>query len=216
MFNDKFKQLILIFLLSLGGFAMAQEEEFIEIRPKYRSKADRDHYNKYDLTGKRWGVWKIYNRDRVLISEIEYERGRKHGVAIRYHSRTGKPLEIKNYQHGKLDGPYEKYSPLGELLIEGEYTMGKKSGVWTYNYPSGTIRKTGTYVNNLKEGTWEFYDRKEELVKKVVYTKGMPPKDPEPAKEKKDSTATNGKKKKVVKKKASGGAPAKADSTSSN
>ena len=191
----------------LANVVQAQEEEFIEVRPKYRSKNDRDHYNKYDLMGKRWGVWKIYNRDRVLISEIEYERGRKHGVAIRYNSRTGKPVEIKNYVYGKLDGPYEKYSPLGELLIEGEYTLGERSGTWTYNYPSGSIRKTGAYVNGLKEGPWEFYNRKEDLVKTVVYTKGQPPKAPEPEKPKKDSTAKDEKKKKKVIKKKSAAAP---------
>lgn len=194
---------IIIFLIGICTFGIVAQDEFIEIKPRYRSKEDRGHYNLRDLTGKRWGVWKIYNRDRTLISEIEYERGRKHGVYIKYHGRTGKQLIVKNYVYGKLDGPYEKYTALGELVVEGEYLLGKKTGVWTYNFPNGSIRKTGSYVNNLKEGPWEFYNRKEELTRKVVYTKGQAPAAVAPAPAKKDSTKKKGKKKKrVVKKKA--------------
>lgn len=200
---------LLIVFSSFLTVEVQAQDEFIEIRPRYRSKEDRGHYNLRDLTGKRWGVWKIYNRSKILISEIEYERGRKHGVCIRYNGMTGKAVEIKNYVHGKLDGPYEKYTALGELLVEGEYIMGKKTGVWTYNYASGTIRKTGAYVNNLKEGEWEFYNRKEDLVKKVSYKNGLPPQAPPPEPAKKDSTSAGKKKgKKVVKKKSSASAPA--------
>lgn len=191
------------------------QDEFIEERPRYRSKEDRGHYNLRDLTGKRWGVWKIYNRNRVLISEIEYERGRKNGVYIKYNGTTGKQVLVKNYVHGKLDGPYEKYTPLGELLVEGEYLLGKKTGVWTYSYPNGTVRKTGPYVNNLKDGKWEFYNRKEEVIRTIVYKKGVDSSTPaETPKAAADSTKGKGKKKvkrKVVKKKAaSGEAPAAA------
>ena len=62
-------------------------------------------------------------------------------------------------------------------------------------------------MNGLKEGPWEFYNRKEDLVKTVVYTKGQPPKAPEPEKPKKDSTAKDEKKKKKVIKKKSAAAP---------
>lgn len=203
-------QLILSAIFIAASLGAVAQDEFIEIRPKYRSKADRGHYNLRDLTGKRWGVWKIYNRNKVLISEIEYERGRKHGVYIKYNGVTGKQVVVKNYVHGKLDGPYEKYTALGELLVEGEYLMGKKTGVWTYNYASGTIRKTGSYINNLKEGPWEFYNRKEDLVKTIVYKNGLPPQAPPPAPAKKDSAVATVKKKKVIKKKsaATGGSPA--------
>lgn len=194
---------LVLLLTGIVSPLLNAQDEFIEIRPRYRSKEDRGHYNLRDLTGKRWGVWKIYNRDRVLISEIEYERGRKNGVYIKYNGRTGKPVVIKNYVHGKLDGPYEKYTALGELIVEGEYLLGKKTGVWTYNYPNGTVRQTGSYVKNLKEGAWEFYNRKEDLVRTVVYKKGLPPAAPAPTPAKKDSTKGKKKKKRrVVKKKA--------------
>ena len=195
-----------IYLLFLLVFVIASEvkaqDEFIEIRPRYRSKADRGHYNLRDLTGKRWGVWKIYNRSKILISEIEYERGRKNGVYIKYNGATGKPVLIKNYIHGKLDGPYEKYTALGEMTVEGEYLNGRKTGAWTYSFPSGTIRKTGDYLEGLKEGPWEFYNRKEDLLRTVVYTKGMPPAAPVPKPAKKDSTKKKKKKKRIVKRRA--------------
>ncbi|MFT6747327.1 MAG: antitoxin component YwqK of YwqJK toxin-antitoxin module [Glaciecola sp.] len=200
-----------IYLLIILVFAMVSEvnaqDEFIEIRPRYRSKADKGHYNLRDLTGKRWGVWKIYNRSKVLISEIGYERGRKNGAYIKYNGATGKPTIVKNYIHGKLDGPYEKYTALGEMTIEGEYTNGKKSGTWTYSFPSGTVRKTGDYVDGLKNGPWEFYNRKEDLLKTVVYKNGIAEASAAEveaaaaSKAKADSTKTKKKKKKVVKKK---------------
>jgi antitoxin component YwqK of YwqJK toxin-antitoxin module len=192
--------LLIILICSVISEVSAQDE-FIEIRPRYRSKADKGHYNLRDLTGKRWGVWKIYNRSKTLISEIGYERGRKNGVYIRYNGSTGKPTLIKNYVHGKLDGPYEKYTALGEMTVEGEYLNGKKSGTWTYSYPSGTVRKTGDYVNGLKEGAWEFYNRKEDLLRTVIYTKGVPESAPAAEPVKIDSTKKKKKKKKVVKKK---------------
>jgi hypothetical protein len=189
---------ILISLFTLPFVSKAQDDELIEESPKYVSKAERDHYNKRDQTGKRVGTWKIFNRERVMISEIEYDRDLKHGKCIKYHSVTGKPLEEKNYVYGKLDGPYQKYTATGQLLVEGEYTDGKKSGVWTFNYTSGTIRSTGSYVNGLKEGKWEFFNRKEELKKSIEYKGGKSPDQlappPSPPKPK------EGDKKKVVKK----------------
>lgn len=200
---NKHIYLVILLVFSWASEVVAQDE-YIEIRPRYRSKADRGHYNLRDLTGKRWGVWKIYNRSKVLISEIEYERGRKNGVYIKYNGTTGKPVLIKNYVQGKLDGPYEKYTALGEMTVEGEYLNGKKTGTWTYSFPSGTIRKTGDYVNGLKEGAWEFYNRKEDLLRRVVYTKGLPPAAPAPAPAVADTAAKkkNKKKKRVIKKKA--------------
>jgi hypothetical protein len=193
--------LLLNLLLFILTSELAAQDEFIEIRPRYRSKEDRGHYNLRDLTGKRWGVWKIYNRSKVLISEIEYERGRKNGVYIKYNGRTGKPTLIKNYVQGKLDGPFEKYTALGEMTAEGGYLNGRKDGMWTYSFASGTIRKTGAYVNGLMEGTWEFYNRKEDLIRKVEYKKGLPPAAPAPAPVKKDSTKKKKvKKRRVVKK----------------
>lgn len=200
-----------IYLLTLLLFTVAAEvnaqDEFIEIRPRYRSKADRGHYNLRDLTGKRWGVWKIYNRSKVLISEIEYERGRKNGVYIKYNGTTGKPVMVKNYIQGKLDGPYEKYTALGEMTVEGEYLNGRKTGMWTYSYPSGTVRKTGMYENGLMNGVWEFYNRKEDLIRKTEYKNGVNVQAAAAAaaeSAKKDSTAKKGKgkkkKKRVVKK----------------
>ncbi len=196
------KNIILLVTLffSLHGSVLSQDE-FIELKPRYRSKADRDHYNKRDLLGKRWGVWKIYNRSKTLISEIEYERGRKNGVYMKYNGSTGKAIIVKNYVYGKLDGPYEKYTALGELLVEGEYLLGKKTGVWTYNFPNGTVRKTGTYINNLKEGPWEFYNRKEDLLRTIIYKKGLPPAVAVPVVKKE---VKKKKKKKVIRKKKTG------------
>ncbi len=197
------KRLYLYFILvfiSAPTFLVAQDDEFTEESPKYVSKTDRDHYNKRDLTGKRMGVWKIFNRNKMLISEIEYERDLKHGRCVKYHSVTGKPLEEKNYVYGKLDGPYQKYTATGELVIEGEYTNGKKSGTWTFNYPNGTIKSSGQFLNGLKEGKWEFYNRKEELKKSVVYKGGKNPDElapPPVAKPKEGDKKDN---KKVVKK----------------
>jgi len=193
--------LVLVTVLCSLNSSVFSQDEFIEIKPRYRSKADRGHYNKRDLTGKRWGVWKIYNRSKTLISEIEYERGRKNGVYTKYNGSTGKATIVKNYIHGKLDGPYEKYTALGELLVEGEYILGKKTGVWTYNHPNGTVRKSGAYVNNLKEGPWEFYNRKEDLLRTIIYTKGQPPAAPAPAPVVKKEGK---KKKKVIRKKKTG------------
>ena len=189
-----------IFCLIASGITVAQDDEFTEESPKYVSKADRDHYNRRDLTGKRMGVWKIFNRDRKLISEIEYERDLKHGRCIKYHQTTGKPLEERTYVYGILEGSYKKYTATGEIVAEGEFVAGKKSELWTYNYSSGKIKSTGQYKNGLKEGKWEYYNRKEELKKTVEYKNGKSPEDLVVPVVAKPKDADKKDKKKVVKK----------------
>ena len=175
----KFNFLAILFFLAIMPTVsvIAQtptDEELVEEKPRNLPSSDRDHRNKKDLAGRKWGVWKTYSVDKVLILEIEYFNGQRHGKYARYNAMTGKPLEVINYFYGVKDGAYQKYYATGDMRIEGEYENGKRKGTWTYYYQgTGTTKMVGEYVNGLKEGEWKYYDKKETLVKTEVYKNGV-------------------------------------------
>ncbi len=184
--KQKYNIVLIFFLLVFSPvttlFAQG-DQEMVEEKPENLPSTDRDHRNKKDLSGKKWGVWKTYSYDKILILEIEYNDGQRHGKYARYNAQTGKPLEVMNYFYGVRDGSYQKYYSSGEIRVEGEYENGFKKGTWTYSYKgTGTIKSVGEYVKGVKEGEWKYYDKKENLIKTEVYKNG---KLPEPVKEEK-------------------------------
>ncbi|MCX6182565.1 MAG: hypothetical protein NT150_11635 [Bacteroidetes bacterium] len=187
----KYNIVLLFFLFAFSPVAsvFAQgDQEMIEEKPANAPSSDRDHRNKKDLAGKKWGVWKTYSYDRILIMEVEYNDGQRHGKFARYNAQTGKPLEVMNYFYGVRDGTYQKYYPSGEIRIEGEYENGLKKGTWTYYFKgTGTIKSVGEYVKGLKEGEWKYYDKKENLIATEVYKNGKLPEKPKPEADKKDA-----------------------------
>ncbi|MFM7021993.1 MAG: toxin-antitoxin system YwqK family antitoxin [Flavobacteriales bacterium] len=182
----KYVLILLLFAFAPATSLFAQgDQEMIEEKPANAPSSDRDHRNKKDLAGKKWGLWKFYSVDKVLILEIEYNDGQRHGKYARYNAQTGKPLEVMNYFYGVRDGTYQKYYPSGEIRVEGEYENGLKKGTWTYYYKgTGTTKAVGEFVKGLKEGEWKYYDKKENLIKTEVYKNGKLPE--KPKEEKKD------------------------------
>lgn len=187
----KHNVVLIFFLLALSSITnvFAQgDQEMIEEKPENAPSTDKEHRNKKDLAGKKWGVWKTYSYDRILILEIEYNDGQRHGVYNRYNAQTGKPLEKMNYFYGVRDGVYEKYYSSGDIRITGEYENGFKKGTWTYTYKgTGTIKAVGEYVKGVKEGEWKYYDKKENLIKTEVYKNGKLPEPVKPESDKKDA-----------------------------
>lgn len=189
----KYNVVLIFILLAFSSYSTyAQGDlDMEEERPANAPPGDKDHRNKKDMSGKKWGVWKFYSVEKVLVMEIEYNDGQRHGKYARYNATSGKPLEVMNYFYGVRDGAYQKYYPSGDIRVEGEYENGLKKGTWTYTYKgTGTIKSVGEYVKGLKEGDWKYYDKKENLIKTEVYKNGKLPDKPKPEADKKDAKKT--------------------------
>ena len=93
---------------------------------------------------------------------------------------NGEPLEIKTYQNGQLNGPYQLYKRQGldtyglykdDLKTgpwiehkfaeggpdEGSYRLGKKNGIWKLGSTSLFGKCKGEFIDNVKNGTWEYW-----------------------------------------------------------
>ena len=194
----KLKNNLLLLLFSLAFLPsitmLAQppsDQEMIEEKPRNLPSSDRDHRNKKDFSGRKWGVWKTYSIDKLLIFEVEYYNGQRHGKYARYNGVSGKPMEVVNYFYGVKDGAFQKYYGTGDLRMEGEYDNGKRKGTWTYYFQgTGTIKMVGEYVSGQKEGEWKYYDKKENLVKTEVFKNGQNMSAPAPKKEDKKDDKT--------------------------
>ena len=148
-------------LLFFSAMLFAQNQ--MEIRPKYMPMGGK-HRNIIDESGRKQGLWKYYSADGILIAEVNYQNGIKHGTSIKYHPLLGVPIEESTYFNGLLDGDYKKYYGTGELKTDGYYKDGKKTGKWnTYYKVNGEKRSEGEYVNDKKEGLWRLYSSKGKL-----------------------------------------------------
>jgi len=61
----------LAFLPSISLLAQPpSDEEMIEEKPRNLPSSDREHRNKKDFSGRKWGVWKTFSIEKILILEV--------------------------------------------------------------------------------------------------------------------------------------------------
>lgn len=146
----------------------------IEERPQYAPRSEK-HKNVRDELGRKQGLWKYYNRERVLTIEITYLNDIKHGPSIRHNSYNGVVTEESGYFNGKRDGEYKRYNYNGTLTTEGNYAMGRRIGNWvTYYVVNGEKRTEGAYnTNGKKDGNWKYYTSKGTMKSEGDYKNGV-------------------------------------------
>ena len=175
----------------------------IEEKPQYASGKGKKHRNKTDELGQKQGLWKMYNSNGQLMSEIEYVNNQKHGVQRTYYPYE-KIMEETEYQYGVKEGEYKKYYYSGQVSVEGQYVAGKKEERWSKFYSDGQTQWEGTYKRGVRDGEWKFYDRKGNMINTTVYKNGVDVKELEAAK-----AAEEKRKQEELKKKGKGGPPVK-------
>lgn len=79
------------------------------------------------------------------------KKGRIQGSSIRY-SKTGRAVESTDYIKGAKSGRYERYNPLGNVMISGVYENDMKVGAWATMDMKGKIIQVTDYG---KEGEKE-------------------------------------------------------------
>ena len=58
------------------------------------------------------------------------------------------------YNHGRKDGPYEKYYENGQLNAKGTYNDGKRDGLFESYLEDGRLLERGIYYAGEKCGEW--------------------------------------------------------------
>ena len=160
----------LILLLALIVAVSVQGQEYTS-----------SHINKSDGSGRKQGLWRVYDGNGNLKFEGNYANDRPMGE-FRYFFPNGKTKAIVNnldsgrvsyvkmfYQGGQLmaagkytgqqkDSSWTFYSELdGTLVSEEQYAGGSAAGTWKSYYPSGQVAEEYAYVNGKKEGEWIQY-----------------------------------------------------------
>ena len=72
------------------------------------------------------------------------KKGRIQGSSIRY-TKTGRAVESTDYIKGEKNGEYERYNPLGNVMISGVYEKNKKVGAWATMDMKGKIIQVTDY-----------------------------------------------------------------------
>jgi len=117
------------------------------------------------------GLWKIYNVQGVLLSTVNYDKGKMNGLKTTFY-HSGKVAEKINYVDGKKDGKMVRYFENGKVSLVMNYKNGAFDGEVLSYYPDGRLKVKGAYKDDLKDGVWEYYDEKGSLIRKIEYVKG--------------------------------------------
>ena len=140
--------------------ANSQTDNFVQKKKLLEANNKRDQLNR------RQDVWKIYNADGILISQIEYKNDKREGKCIIYYPVEGaKVKEEIEYFDGKKDGSYVKKYISGQTAIEGAYALGLRTGSWSFFYEDGQVRTEGNYEDGKRDGEWKSSNRKGELTR---------------------------------------------------
>lgn len=156
---------LLCFSILIPSISFSQTEH----KPKYSPRKE-NHKNRKDELDRKQGLWKHYNRDRILMWEVEYLDDKKNGISRRYYG-NGRIMKETEYSYGIKDGIFNRYGYDG-LTMEGQYLNGRKSNKWTNYFSNGQMKSTGLYVNGHKHGEWYYYNRKGAQTGIIVFKGG--------------------------------------------
>ena len=133
----------------------------------------------YDENGKRTGKWRLYDGYwDYFYAEGEFRKGKKTGHWSYFYASGNPEMEgeyevdkpvgewtwlypngakrrMENYYDGLLDGAYEEYDSIGNLLVKGNYSEGMKTGEWESHI--GDVIEYGSYSSDEKSGEWKSY-----------------------------------------------------------
>tara|TARA_B110001450_G_scaffold104069_1_gene98547 strand:+ start:683 stop:1366 length:684 start_codon:yes stop_codon:yes gene_type:complete len=123
------------------------------------------------------GKWFTYSRTGKLLNVFNFDKGAMEGTQYLYYpadqeTSSVKIMEEYNCLNGLKNGSWKQYFKLGRLKSEGNYSMGKRDGIFIYYFANGTIDSKGSFKNNLKDGNWFYYDGEKANMKKLTYEKG--------------------------------------------
>lgn len=151
------RTILLIAFTLLSLISMANKVELFEGEPRIPGYTDDKGKQAY---------WTIFGKDMPeknypptgIIEEGNYKDNRKVGEWIFYHQDGKTPRLIGNFEGGRPNGPYKKFSESGKLIETGSYNNGKMSGLQETYYETGILKMSKNFNAEGKEqGTCTFY-----------------------------------------------------------
>lgn len=119
----------------------------------------------------RDSTWRFYDLDGVLLSETEFEKGKKNGKDIVYFT-DGKIAKMVTYKNDVLDGPFLENYESGVKKAKGQYVDGKLHGEVIYYDLNGQVSAKGKFNRGLRHGPWFFFSDGK-LEEKKMYHMGF-------------------------------------------
>ncbi|UMB54428.1 toxin-antitoxin system YwqK family antitoxin [Lutibacter sp. A64] len=134
----------------------------------------QEKINKFDLNGKRDGIWKKYYPNNNIRYQGTFKAGKEVGV-FKYYDITNatQPTIIKTFKPNSSLATVNFYTVKGILKSTGTMDGKKRIGTWLYYYPNGkTLMIEENYKNNELEGSYKSYYRTGKISELLNYTSG--------------------------------------------
>lgn len=137
-----------------GKWVKYLDPEGIVTRLRYDKKITKDSMPNLELLKNR--IWEIQN----------FKEGFRDGEFIQYaYYSIDKPIGIKNYKKGKLEGKSIWYYDNGIIYYEQNYTEGELNGYERIYYSSGQLKMENKFLHGIKTGESKYYSETGELIK---------------------------------------------------
>lgn len=119
----------------------------------------QEKINKFDLNGKRQGVWKKQYSNNNIRYQGTFKDGKEIGV-FKYYDITDSthPTIIKTFKPNSSIASVKFYTVKGVIESTGKMDGKNRIGTWFYYYPDGkTLMIEENYKNGLLDGTYKSY-----------------------------------------------------------
>jgi antitoxin component YwqK of YwqJK toxin-antitoxin module len=134
----------------------------------------QEEINKFDLNGKRQGVWKKYYSNNNIRYEGTFKAGNEIGV-FKYYDITDSthPIIIKAFKPNSTIATVSFYTVKGVLESTGTMDGKNRIGKWLYYYPDGkTLMIEENYVNGVLDGVFKSYYKTGKITEILNYKAG--------------------------------------------
>ena len=118
------------------------------------------------------GIWRVYDRNNMLLREENYRVYRLHGDYKVFYP-SGALKESMIYNDGYRDGPYKTYYESGKLQSETTYVHNNFQGLRRYYYDNGELESEFYYKDGNLNGEKKIYYKNGQLKQVLFYKDGM-------------------------------------------
>lgn len=135
---------------------LAKSKEYLRKGEKdglYQELVGRDkvvvegHYS----GGMKWGSWKEWSPEGVLLVERNWKRGRLDGAWKKYVG--GKLASQATYKDGKVEGPYAELRD-GKPAVTGQFVADQREGAWQTFDATGAVIAAASYRDGVLDGPY--------------------------------------------------------------
>ncbi|MAZ25958.1 MAG: hypothetical protein CL868_02630 [Cytophagaceae bacterium] len=138
----------------------------------YNENGKLKENGRYDINGKKIGIWQTYHNDGNLKSKGNYENGLAHGEfdhynedgSILYTNYIG-PEEKEDYfvpkedklPQSRSDRTIKTLYTTGQTKLAGTYDSPTMTWVLNWYFIDGQLKQTGAYKKNEPTGVWKTF-----------------------------------------------------------